>query len=306
MAGGYPRGFPHREMGYHGVVTLPSQTTPADDFRALASELRADPSGGATLTEAALRLAALFAERGDGAVVDATLDGLAEAARPRVDAAAGNFARAEALVECLGNEAGFRGDRNSYYDPRNSFLPDVLERRSGIPITLALVYVEVARRLGVPVFGVSFPGHFLARLRDDENVEETVWIDAFERRVLRDADCAARWKQIVGKNTPFVPEALASATVLDFLVRMTGNLKQIYLEKRDAAYAWVCCDALVELSGGGAPERRDRGLLYEQLGRPALAREDFEAFLAAAPDDETAPVIRQRLAGLQGKTEQLN
>jgi regulator of sirC expression with transglutaminase-like and TPR domain len=280
--------------------------TPADDFRELAAELRADPAEGATLTEAALCLAALFAGPQNRVAASASLDLLAEICRPGVEAAGSNRERAEALVDALARNAGFRGSRDDYYDPRNSFLGDVLERRSGIPITLALVYVEVARRLDLPVLGVSFPGHFLARLRDDEQREATVWIDAFEGLVLDDKDCAARWKQIVGEAAPFVPQALASATVLDFLIRMTNNLKQIYLEKRDAAYAWVCCDALVELHGGAPAERRDRGLLYEQLGRPSLAREDLEAFLRASPNDESAPMVRQRLAGLQGQKEQLN
>lgn len=282
--------------------------SPGEAFRDLAARLVSDPVDGADLVEAALAMSALFVGPQDASAIRAVLDDLSEAARPGVLRGveeAGERGAADALVATLCEAKGFRGNRDGYYDPRNSFLADVLERRTGIPISLALVYVEVSNRLDLPIYGVGFPGHFLTRFWNADSSVDTLWIDAFSGQVLDHADCAERWKASV-PGVPFSPAGLGTATVRDFLVRMLNNLKQIYLKERDAAFSLACCDGLVELHPGNAHERRDRGLLYEQLGRPSLARADLEAFLAAHPEDESAGAVRARLTALSGKHEQLN
>lgn len=281
------------------------QKTSGDAFREMATLLTADPADGVGLVEAALTMSALFTNSPDKGKVERTLDNLTEAARGYLIGLPSKRATAEALIKALYVDAGFKGDREGYYDPRNSFLEDVLSRRTGIPISLAVVYVEVARRLSLPITGVSFPGHFLARLWDDESPAETVWIDAFGGQVLDNAECEKRWNTIV-PGVPFSPAGIGSANVHDILVRMLSNLKQIYLKHRDPAFSLTCCDALIELLPDNKFELRDRGLLYEQLGRPSLARQDLEEFISSHPDDETTGPVKARLAALMGKKEQLN
>ncbi len=281
------------------------EKTSGEAFREMAARLNADPADGAGLIEATLTMSALFTGSLNMDNTEQILEELTEIARSHLTNVDNNRATAEALVQALHKDAGFKGNRNGYYDPKNSFLEEVLIRRTGIPISLAVVYVEVARRLNLPLTGVSFPGHFLTRFWAEESPAETVWIDAFEGQVLENSECEARWKAIV-PGIPFSPGGIGSANVHDFLLRMLGNLKQIYLKSRDPAFSLACCDALIELQPDNKYELRDRGLLYEQLGRPSLARQDLEEFLNSHPDDETAGPVKARLSALIGQKEQLN
>ncbi len=135
------------------------------------------------------------------------------------------------LSQYLFDEVGFKGNRDQYYDPRNSYLNDVLERRLGIPISLSLLYIEVGRRLGVPLVGVGMPGHFLVRHRD---VRE-LFIDPFFGGILLSVEeCAERLAEVTGGGIPWRREHLATVTKRGFLVRMLRNLQGIYTERQDA------------------------------------------------------------------------
>jgi len=243
------------------------------------------------LAQAALLIAA---EAYPGLDVDrhlAALDALADAAEPRLEAAVSDLERARALIHFLAAEQRFSGNHEDYYDVRNSFLNDVLERRTGIPITLALIYVEVGRRLGLPMFGVGFPGHFLVKLAG----REEIIIDPFFGRVLDERACAERLRTVTGRETPFDRQLLRAATSQEIIVRLLRNLKQIYLQARELEPALACSERILLVEPEMAQEVRDRGLLYHQLECYAAAQTDFERFLSLAPGDASAEAVREKL-----------
>jgi regulator of sirC expression with transglutaminase-like and TPR domain len=243
------------------------------------------------LAEAALLIAAEAYPDLDVSRYLDMLDEIAAGAAPALRACTTDAERVRRLVHYLASERQFRGNENDYYDPRNSFLNDVLERRTGIPITLALVYIEVARRLDLAVVGVGFPGHFLAK---HPGPTELI-IDPFHGQLVSAAECAERLRVMVGREVPLDASHLRAATPREILVRMLRNLKQIHLQARDPGAALACSERILLVEPDLPPELRDRGLLYAQLEWYPAARADLERFLALAPDDPTAPVIRERL-----------
>ena len=258
-------------------------------------------AGETPLAEAALWIAA--EDRSvDVAANLAKLDALAEAARPAVEAADGFRGRVEALNRFLFAEQGFAGSREDYYDARNSFLDDVLSRRTGIPITLCIVYVEVAQRLGFDAAGVGFPGHFLAVLRG----EEEILIDAFEGAIVDEHECERRLRATMGRDAHFDPELLAPATTHEILLRMLNNLKQIHFQKEEWEAALACCDRMLALFPELPLELRDRGLLYQRLECYSAALPDLERFLELAPDHQSAHGVRSALEALRQKASRLH
>ncbi len=254
-----------------------------------------DPGERLDLTEAALLIAA---EAYPGLDLDQyrrTLDDLASGAAPGLRAAGSDLDRVRALIAYLAGEQRFSGNQADYYDRRNSFLTDVLDRRTGIPITLALVYIEVARRLDLPVVGVGFPGHFLAKYAGAVDVV----FDPFFGRVLSEPDCAARLHAALGAAAPFDRRHLRAATPREILVRILRNLKHIHLQAREFEAALTCSDRILLVEPGLAAELRDRGLLYQQLDCLSAARADLERFLELAPHDDGAAVVRERLIALR-------
>jgi regulator of sirC expression with transglutaminase-like and TPR domain len=258
------------------------------DARRRFAALAARPDAEIDLVEAALLIAAEEYPDLEVAAHRRALERLGDGARARVGEAAigtrgglGPRRVVEALNRFLFDECGFRGNREAYYDPRNSFLNDVLTRRTGIPITLSLVYVEVGRRVGLPLFGIGFPGHFLVGC---DAPEGRLLIDPFEHgRLLTEEDCIARLARLHGRSVPFARHYLAPIGPRAFLGRMLGNLKAIYLEREDHARALATVDRILLLYPDCAEERRDRGLLHLKLQAFSLAASDLEAYLAACP-----------------------
>lgn len=228
-----------------------------------------------------------------------------EAYLARLDELAGGLARrltgrndserAALLNDFLFREQGFVGNAESYDDPRNSFLNDVLDRRRGIPITLSLVYVEVARRVALPASGIGFPGHFLVRVEG----EASLVVDPFHARVLSESDCSGLLKSMLGPAARLLPQVhLRAATKREILVRLLGNLKHLYVRRRDFGRALACCERILMLAPDAPLELRDRGLVFEQLECYAAARADLRRYLELAPDDQTAALVRERLVAL--------
>ncbi|MCC6764900.1 MAG: tetratricopeptide repeat protein [Deltaproteobacteria bacterium] len=239
----------------------------------------------------------------------AALDALAEGIRPRLLAGDPPERRAAVLARYLFEEQGFRGNRDDYYDPRNSFLNDVLERRTGIPITLAVVMIEVGARVGVRLEGVGFPGHFLVRVsgcHDDHLLDpffggRPVAYDELRERLR--AFYAASGAPSDGNLQRALPQALRSAGTSGILSRTLANLLAIYRE-RDAHDQALATVELLLLLWPDAPEYvRLRGLLYEQLECFASALADFRRYLALAPDAPTAAAIRIHLERLEQVTD---
>jgi len=269
---------------------MPPSRSPRERFAAAV----AAPDDAIDLAEAALLIAAEAYPGLDVAHYLRVLDELAAAAEPAVHGAGAEAQRVHRLVEFLAVERGFRGNQEDYYDRRNSLLNQVLERRTGLPITLALVYMEVARRLGLTLLGVGFPGHFLAKFPGPPELI----IDPFFGQILTPADCQTRLRAALGQDAQLDPSHLRAATAKEILVRMLRNLKQVALQAREYEPALGCSERILLVEPDLAPELRDRGLLYEQLECYAAARADLERFLALVPDDPSAGAVRERLIDL--------
>jgi len=233
----------------------------------------------------------------------ARLDELAQEVAPRLGRADTAAQRVAVLNRFLFTERGFAGNREHYDDPRNSFLNEVLDRCAGIPITLSLVYMEVARRAGVVVDGVGFPGHFLVK----HGTRDLIIADAFFQTVLTREECQTRLAAAMGAAAELRPELhLRKATAREILVRLLGNLKLLYVRSGDFGRALACCERILLVMPDAPQELRDRGLVYEKLECFSAAAADLERFLALAPDDESAGPVRERLSTLGPRLRQLH
>lgn len=279
------------------------QSEISDRFSALAQE----PERFDGLAAGALVLAA---EAKGGVDVEASLESivhLTERARPLVEHAETPAASVEALNHSLFELEKFRGNREEYNDPRNSFLDDVLETRQGLPITLSVLYVDVARRLGLKAYGIGFPGHFLAKIVGlDDHAQGEIIVDPFFGRTLTASDCADRLRAMGGDGTTLDRRWLEPATSREIYVRMLNNLKLQYLGTGDGMAALGCFDRILLLAPEAATEYRDRGLLLERLDCLLPAIEDFTRFLELAPHDPTSPEIRRLRDGLSQRKPALN
>jgi regulator of sirC expression with transglutaminase-like and TPR domain len=224
------------------------------------------------------------------------LDAMGDAAFHRIETDPGHdaplAARVDALNRYLFTEVGFFGNREQYEDPRNSCLNEVIERRTGIPITLALVYIEVARRAGLRSEGINFPGHFLVRVLHDlhtDDQDEGLIVDPFHAgAVLDEHDCRKLLNRHVGEEAAWQPGLLARATRRQILVRMLLNLKRLYVRWRSFPQARHVADLLLRLTPSAVTELRDRGLLAYHMNDFPAALKDLEHYLklAALGDDE--------------------
>lgn len=198
------------------------------------------------------------------------------------------------INQYLFGELDFKGNFQDYYDPRNSFFNEVMDRRTGIPVTLSLVYLELAKRLDFPMAGVGLPGHFLVRPTLDEM---NIFVDAFHQGdILFQEDCCDRIKQFYGKNAQLQPEHLAPIGPKPFLMRMLTNLKAIYLHQQDALKIIGILDRMLLLFPEAVSERRDRGLIHYRMGNFAPAQTDLQQYLNARPEAHDTFEIQQVLS----------
>jgi regulator of sirC expression with transglutaminase-like and TPR domain len=234
------------------------------------------------------------------------LDGLAAPLAGRDLASLPPEAQADAVSGYLYETLGYRGNEADYYDPKNSLLPDVLDRKLGIPITLALVYCEVARRVGVRARGVSFPGHFLVRVDAREREDAPVAVDPFfGGRRLDEPGLKKLLERAAPSQTLVIEDQLAPATARTMLVRMLINLKWIHATRGDFARALLALDRIISLTPDSVPALRERGMLAARLGANEAARADLSRLLELVPQAD-AQGIRQRLEELRAKNSVLN
>jgi regulator of sirC expression with transglutaminase-like and TPR domain len=212
------------------------------------------------LGQAALVLAELEYHDLDVSHYVTMLDHLGQLARAELGGPADVEKALRRVLRLVYGEMQFRGNTADYYDPRNSFLNEVLERRLGIPITLAVVLLEVCRRVDVPARGVSFPGHFLVRLSVPRG---TLFIDPFDGRLLGPADLRALYARTTGEERDPDPRLLEPSGKRQILVRMLANLRGIYSTRRD----WVHLRAVLERLQLLAPSEEVQSEL-EQLAPP--------------------------------------
>lgn len=250
-----------------------------EEIRSRLVALLSDPA--MSLTDAALEIARLEYPRLDAAATRASLARFGDRAAERVDKLAGAPTRdcVRELNAVLYDEAGFEGDRLHYDDLRNSCLNAVVARRRGIPITLSLVYMDVAARAGVQVRGISFPGHFLVRCESGRE-GETLILDPYTGGVeLSETDCRRILTNHLGEDAVFVPELLEPAAPRAIVERMLTNLKRLYVRQQAFADARRVTDMLLALDPASQDERRDRGLLSFHLGDMNGALRDLETYL---------------------------
>jgi len=195
-------------------------------------------------------------------------------------------ARVDALNKYLFDELGFFGNREQYEDPRNSCLNEVLDRRTGIPIALALIYIEVARRAGIRTEGINFPGHFLVRALQDlhtDDPDEGLIVDPFHAgAILGEAECRTLLHRHLGEEAAWAPSLLARATRRQIMVRMLLNLKRLYVRMRSFPQARQVTDILLALQPSSLAELRDRGLLAYHMNDVYHALKDLEEYLKMA------------------------
>lgn len=243
----------------------------------------------------------------DAATYEAHLRGYTQRLRDLPCSSNESAAQLQAINRFLYDELGFCGDDRDYYDPRNSYLNDVLDRRMGNPISLAVVQIELARRLGVPLEGISFPGHFLVRLPLDEGM---VVLDPYQKgRSLDVAELRRRARahtDVRELDDDRLARMLEPASHRAILTRMLRNLKGVYAEREQWEKAVRCCDRLLILDTLAVSEYRDRGACYLHLGHARGAREDWQRYLALMPQADDAEEIALKLADLGGTLPRLN
>jgi regulator of sirC expression with transglutaminase-like and TPR domain len=204
----------------------------------------------------------------------------------------------ESINEVLFVQEGLRGNNEDYYDPRNSFLNEVLDRRLGIPISLSVIYIEVAKRISFPIEGVGFPGHFL--VKHSAGDRETI-IDPFNLgRILTLNECQELLDKSDNSRVEINPSLLHAMDKRSIITRMLYNLKGIYSQKEQYHKAISTIDKILMLNPSTPSEMRDRGVLYMQTSLFARALADLESYLrdAVAPEDSAA--IRNHIKMLRG------
>jgi regulator of sirC expression with transglutaminase-like and TPR domain len=261
-----------------------------------------DPAAPLDLAELALELARDEYPRLDVESELAELAALAHDVRPRLRG--GLATRVEALVRYLFHDLGFSGNERDYYDPRNSYLNDVLDRRTGLPITLSAIAMAVGTRAGMVVSGVGLPGHFIAKASARG---EEIYFDPFHGgRLLTLEDCEAVVEQVVGVPFEATPDTLASVPIGAIVQRMLNNLKGAYLKQGDFARGARITARLCQLCPTDFTQRRDLGVCLVQAGRHGAAIDHLDAYLAVEPPPVDSRSVRDLLDQAQGEVARWN
>ena len=285
-----------------GTLAVEMESTPLPDFETLVS----GPDEALDLARIALAIAADTYPGLDACACLARFDEMAEAIADAADISMPLAQRLAILDRHLFEVEGFRGNGKDYYDPRNSYLNEVLDRRTGIPITLSLVYLEVGWRLGLPLAPVSFPNHFLVACTGSGRV----FIDPFNRGARSTSDkLLERLVPILGsvrRAREYLPRAAATASRRKVVARLLRNLKQIHAYRRDLDRLLAVSNRMVALDPEDATARRDRGHVFADLECHQAAYHDYIHYLRLAPLAGDAADIRARVERLRPIALRLN
>lgn len=209
------------------------------------------------------------------------------------------------INKVLFEEEGFHGNRDDYYDPRNSYLNQVLERKTGIPITLSVIYMEVARRVGLPVFGVGMPGHFLLKHYDIDG--QQTFIDPFHSgRLLTPAETQMRMKEVYEGQLQLQPEFMNTVGKRQILTRMLNNLRSVYISSRNFKKALTTVDLILAIHPRSPEDMRQRALLRYNEGMLRGAAEDLDEYVRIAPEASDAEEMRQTALSIRRTIAMMN
>ena len=257
-------------------------------FATIASQ----PDDEIRLDEAALLIAA---EAESDFSVKSYLDELDDYAEGFQSLREGYAVPVTSMISYIHNELGFTGNISDYYDPANSYLNRVIDNRHGIPISLALIHLAIGSRLQIPVYGVSFPGHFLVRYGDNPGAI----VDPFSGRELSQADCKTLLRQIAGPKATLKEEYFTAASSRYILIRMLDNLKQIFWRAKNWEESKACIDRQLLL----LPDREEfsvqLGAVYEMQGNAPLAQHTYKQVLQASTDTKLRELAAKRLLALE-------
>ena len=264
------------------------------NLAATLADLGFDPDAPVDLAELNLHFARGVDDPGlDLPVYLSKLDDFAEELAPRLESATTLQARATELGHYLFEELGFAGNTANYYDARNSFLHEVLDRRLGIPISLSVLAIAVGERCGLTVRGVGLPGHFIAKVIDGD---EEVLFDPFHGGALLTPDgCSELVGTVVGQPFLASPANLRATPPGVIATRMLNNLKAVYLQSAEFAKAALVIEWLVPLNPGDASQRRDLGVTLVHANEPGRAIDPLTDYLRLAPDAADADVVKDFL-----------
>ena len=269
--------------------------------------LVAAPPQDVSLAEGALLIAATEYEGLDVDGYITRLDEMGFELRKRLRSDVSTTEALIALNRYVFEELGFTGNSEDYYDPRNSFLNDVIDRKLGIPITLSVVYIEIGARVGLKLEGVSFPSHFLVKCAVREGA---VILDPYARGAsLGVGDLQERLKAVVKDIEPdaaLVASLLGPASPKDILARVLRNLRAIYETRKEPLKALTASNRIIALAPGAPDEYRDRGELYAGLECLRAAVEDFRQYLKLRPQAADSVRVASRVAELEPLAARLN
>lgn len=202
------------------------------------------------------------------------------------------------INQYLFDKLKFRGNSEDYYNVENSYLNRAIDRALGIPITLAVIYLEVAKRIDFPMVGIGMPGHFLIRPDFDD---AGIFVDAFNQgEILFPQDCEAKLSQLYQYPVKLQPHFLNPVSKHQILARMLNNLKQIYLHQRNLETVLELVEGILLLFPHNPYEIRDRGLLLYEMARWQEAAPDLQTYLNSIPDAEDAEMVRMLLNKISG------
>ena len=232
------------------------------------------------------------------------LDEFARRARYRIEGVAGDAAIARALSHYLFDEEGFRGNTADYYNPSNNLFNDVLDQRTGMPISLCILYIAIGRRLGLDVAGVNFPGHFLVHFK---SAPMSFYVDAFAKgKLLSKEECEKRLVDRYGDAIPPQEQFFQPTTHREILIRMLTNIKMSFVRRRDFENALRALNSILLFAPNGAEELKERGLIYFHLECFRSALTDLESYLDLEPQAPDREEIEACVADLRDRVSQIS
>jgi len=264
--------------------------------------LMQQPEERISLAEAALLIAASEYPALESSSYIRRLDGMAAVISTRVSSLTDPYQTITAINRYLFQEEGFTGNSDDYSDPRNSFLNEVLDRKTGIPIMLSTVYLEVAGRLKFPLVGVGMPGHFLVK-----HPYFDILIDPFSMgNILTEADCERRMRQVLGDSVPFHPSYLEGVSKLHTVTRMLNNLRNVYVELRQFPKAHQITDMVLALHPDSIPDLRQKSAFLIEMRRFGEAAATLDRYLELAPEAEDTDDLKKTVLNLRKTLAQMN